>query len=218
MALTAAILTSCNDSDGDYPGYQPIWTTVHTIGLSDYYFTHNNGETLYPSDKSRIGAYEATEGQRAIIAFNILPEPIAGYNHNIALYGIRNILTKDPVTVTTEEQLKEIGDDNIQILDTQVGGGYLDIYFAATESSNHTLNLIVNKVDDASATAPEGYTAVEFRQSAADQISVYAKEGYVSFRLGELDPAVSGSKGLYIRFKNLSGNIEYLKAEIPAAK
>ncbi len=213
MALAAVIMTACFDSNGDYPRYRPVWTTVHTLDNADYYFEHNSGETLYPGDKSRVGGYEATEGQRAIIAFNLLPEPAEGYDYNIALYSIRDILTKDPVTVTTQEQLDEIGDDRISILETQIGGGYLDIYFALNAGSKHVLNLIVNQVDTPQSL--EGYTTVEFREKATDAVEGYTQEGYVSFRLGDLDPAVSGSKGLYIRFKNLNGNIEYHKAEIP---
>ena len=69
----AALLSACNDDDGDYPRYTPLITTVRTIDASgsDYYFQRDNGQTLYPSDKSRVAAYRATDRQRAVIWFNL---------------------------------------------------------------------------------------------------------------------------------------------------
>ena len=73
-AMAVFAFTSCNDdTDGDYPRYTPLITTVRTIGgeegeaSADYYFQRDNGEKLYPSDKTRVPDYKGKERQRAII-------------------------------------------------------------------------------------------------------------------------------------------------------
>ena len=69
--LVAFTLPACND-DGGYP-YNYVYgiiTTVHTLGEEDYYFERDNGQTLYPSEKPTL--YEAEEGSRAIIYFDLL--------------------------------------------------------------------------------------------------------------------------------------------------
>ena len=69
-AMAVFAYTSCNDdTDGDYPRYTPLITTVHTIGgeegeaSADYYFQRDNGEKLYPSDKSRVPNCKGKEHQ-----------------------------------------------------------------------------------------------------------------------------------------------------------
>ncbi len=93
LTLLAALpFTACNDDEGGYP-YNYVYgiiTTVHTIGEEDYYFERDNGQTLYPSEKPAL--YEAREGSRAIIYFDLL-ESIPDYDYNIRLFGVDNIYT-----------------------------------------------------------------------------------------------------------------------------
>lgn len=75
VTMAAAIFTSCNDSDGDYPRLS-AFATVKTLENNDFYFMLDDGKTIYPGDKSRLGAYKAEEDTRAIIAFNLLNNKI----------------------------------------------------------------------------------------------------------------------------------------------
>ena len=106
-ALAGTAFTSCNDDDGDYPKYSPLITTVHSLDGGDYYFQRDNGETLYPGDKSRVPGYkpDPDKTQRTIIWFNLL-SGIEGYDYNIALYNVENIFTGTSMIVDTHADRK----------------------------------------------------------------------------------------------------------------
>ena len=63
VTMAAAIFTSCNDSDGDYPRLS-AFATVKPLENNDFFVVLDDGKTVYPGDKSRIGSYKAEEGQR----------------------------------------------------------------------------------------------------------------------------------------------------------
>ena len=65
VTMAAAIFTSCNDSDGDYPRLS-AFATVKPLENNDFFVVLDDGKTVYPGDKSRIGSYKAEEGQRVI--------------------------------------------------------------------------------------------------------------------------------------------------------
>ena len=120
-AMAVFAFTSCNDdTDGDYPRYTPLITTVRTIGgeegeaSADYYFQRDNGEKLYPSDKTRVPDYKGKERQRAIIWFNLLKESVPDYDYNIALYAVDEIFTGKAQVVNTAEELEALGQDGLQ--------------------------------------------------------------------------------------------------------
>lgn len=219
-ALAAVVtLSSCNDSDGDLPRNR-AFAKVITLENNEYYFALDDAKTLYPSDKRRIGAYQATDGQRVIVYFNFLDPKVEGYDHNIAPYGVDDILTKDMKTVTTQEDLEKIGDDLLNLDGSRIAGGFLTLEFSlmSWSGSKHEMNLIINQVETPGETL-EGYTNLELHQKASSAQPGYAQYSpynLVAFRLGELDPAISGSKGFYVRIKNLNGNVEYIKIDAPA--
>lgn len=63
VTMAAAIFTSCNDSDGDYPRLS-AFASVKPLENNDFYVVLDDGKTVYPGDKSRIGSYKAEEDQR----------------------------------------------------------------------------------------------------------------------------------------------------------
>lgn len=71
VTMAAAIFTSCNDSDGDYPRLS-AFASVKPLENNDFYVVLDDGKTVYPGDKSRIGSYKAEEDQRVVIYFNLL--------------------------------------------------------------------------------------------------------------------------------------------------
>lgn len=85
VTMAAAIFTSCNDSDGDYPRLS-AFASVKPLENNDFYVVLDDGKTVYPGDKSRIGSYKAEEDQRVVIYFNLLNNKVEGYDYNMALY------------------------------------------------------------------------------------------------------------------------------------
>lgn len=90
VTMAAAIFTSCNDSDGDYPRLS-AFASVKPLENNDFYVVLDDGKTVYPGDKSRIGSYKAEEDQRVVIYFNLLNNKVEGYDYNMALYYIQDI-------------------------------------------------------------------------------------------------------------------------------
>lgn len=87
-AIAVTAFTSCNDDDGGEP-LRTLITTVRTLDGGDYYFQRDNGETLYPGNKSRVPGYkpDPDKTQRVIIWFT-LQNGIADYDYNIDLYFV----------------------------------------------------------------------------------------------------------------------------------
>ena len=107
-AIAVTAFTSCNDDDGGEP-LRTLITTVRTLDGGDYYFQRDNGEKLYPSDKTRVPDYKGKERQRAIIWFNLLKESVPDYDYNIALYAVDEIFTGKAQVVNTAEELEALG-------------------------------------------------------------------------------------------------------------
>lgn len=212
LLATVLLFPSCNDSEGDYPEYWSF-ATVKTLDNNDYYFLLDNQKTVYPGDKTRIAGYEAKEGQRTVIYFNILPVETPGYDDNIALYSIENILTKDVAIITTQEEMDDIGDDRIRVIKAWLAGQYLNITFEfpTDGSTKHFINVIENKLNP-SGTTSEGYLSLEFRHNAYNDTRGLLASGIASFKIDQLDPQVD--KGISLRVKNLQGEISYLQIEL----
>lgn len=108
VTMAAAIFTSCNDSDGDYPRLS-AFASVKPLENNDFYVVLDDGKTVYPGDKSRIGSYKAEEDQRVVIYFNLLNNKVEGYDYNMALYYIQDIYSGGTKVVTTQEELRRAG-------------------------------------------------------------------------------------------------------------
>ena len=63
-AIAVTAFTSCNDDDGGEP-LRTLITTVRTLDGGDYYFQRDNGETLYPGNKSRVPGYKPIPTKRS---------------------------------------------------------------------------------------------------------------------------------------------------------
>ena len=111
-AIAVTAFTSCNDDDGGEP-LRTLITTVRTLDGGDYYFQRDNGETLYPGNKSRVPGYkpDPDKTQRVIIWFT-LQNGIADYDYNIDLYFVENIYTGTSEIVTDAARLEELGSQN----------------------------------------------------------------------------------------------------------
>ncbi|MEG2370843.1 MAG: NigD-like C-terminal domain-containing protein [Alistipes sp.] len=219
LALLAIVplLQSCNDADGDYPSLAALTTVQVPAGTSDYYFHLDNNKTVYPGDKSRIGAYDTTDkdGKRAIVYYSLLDQKKEGFDYNATMYDIVDVLTKKVEVATTAEEVKPFGNDRINIKQVWISGGWLNILYVLETSGlkSHKISLIENKTATAPAGMPADYTYLEFRQFADGDNVGRLYSNYVCYKLDAYDPAVTGKKGFYIRVNGLGGNVSYLTVD-----
>ncbi|MEG1564512.1 MAG: NigD-like protein [Bacteroides sp.] len=215
LALLPFLQSCLEESKVDYP-----WlaiSTVRTVENVDngYYLALDNGSTMYPGDTTFVHGYPIVDGQRAFVYFNYLDEPKAGYDYNIKVGQIINILTKDIVDLTGENADK-IGDDPINILDQWVSQGYLNIKYQllGTRNTNkkHFLNLVQNKISGNGK--EDGYISLEFRHNAEGDVPTNIQEGYVSFKLNKIAEEMKTAKGLKIRLNAINNDEKFIKIEL----
>ncbi len=105
------LVASCLDDD------EPTRFTIGTLKViegNDYYFLLDNNKTMFPGDTTWIRNYTVTDGQRAVIAFSLLDEEASGFDYNIKVERIEDILTKNIIPLTTETA-DSIGDDKMEV-------------------------------------------------------------------------------------------------------
>lgn len=100
--LTMPMLQSCLDDDNDYRNTLFTIGTLEIIDGKDYFFNLDDGDKMYPSDTAYIHNYELVNGQRVFIHFLPLEEDKPGYEYNVKLIQLENILTKDIIPLTEE--------------------------------------------------------------------------------------------------------------------
>lgn len=204
LAAAAGLgFVSCADSKADQPS-RMSFVTVHMWSLDDYYFETDTEKRIWPSDKSRVPGYTAKEGQRALIAFNILDTPVPNFDYNIALYDIANIYTSLAQVVTEAEELEKIKDEAVDFRGGRLQGHWstMVVRFMANDLSKHRFSLIVNEVNPADD-SDENYLDVELRHdSNGDTALGTLYETYVSFDMIDLDGLLAGKEGIRLRFDN----------------
>ncbi|MCM1150942.1 MAG: NigD-like protein [Alistipes sp.] len=205
---------SCNDTDVDQAGKASFVTVHQTIAVGGYYFETDGGKTIFPGDTSRIGAYKATEGQRAIITYNLLENAVPGYDYNAAIYAIGHLFYSSARVVSDEAQLEKMADDPAQYLDGRWLGNWVTatVRYAAFDLSKHKFYLIVNDVA-ASEGSEEGYLDVELRHDDGDDPqggTVY--NSLVSFNVDPIADRLDGAKGLRVRYYDGS-IVRYVKVD-----
>lgn len=231
IITTMPILQSCLD-DGDSSSDSLVISTINKISpdSKDFYFTLDNGETMFPSDIRGVGNSDYEEGQRAFVVFNELDQPVTGYDYNIQVKRIKEILTKDIVTLGEGENTEEnIGDDKINTTYMWItqDNKYLTIefqYFGThVDDNKHFLNLVVNNkdasptADSADDPADNDYIDLEFRHNSKGDSPDHLGEGYVSFKLDKIKEQLEGKKGVRIRVNSIYSGEKFYKVEFPSA-
>ena len=228
-AMAVIAFTSCNDdSDGDYPRYSLI-TTVCTSDGGDYYFLRDNGEKLYPGDKTRLPGYkpDPEKTQRTIVWFNLLTDAPAGYDYNIALYGVDNIFTGTSKIVDTQEQLDELGSEQTGYREDtfNLTKEWLTFYalYPVSDNSKHNFTVIVNNVEDDSEPesaqeAGSDYLKLELRHSAGGDTQGYTHGFYLSFDLTPLAEQLEGKKGVILHIETRENGPRNVKLDLPQEK
>lgn len=227
LAVAAALplLQSCND---DYNPIYSAYVTVNTTGTADYFFTMDNGKTLYPAQKKfpfnpTDADGNSKNGKRAFIIFDYLNKSqVAGYDHSIVLYDAGDILSKNVETAeSTADADERFGNKLILVKDRGLNDKWLSIIYDFPYSPNtsyHRISLVNNLQAELPTDMPQDYTYLEFRHK--EESSNESKNSYmsniVSYDLGDLHPAVTGKKGLYIAIINSEGEPTYEKIDYSA--
>lgn len=219
--VTALGFASCNDTDGDYPAVLSF-VTVQTseADASAYYFVRDDGTTLYPGDKSRIPGYSPEQDARAVIYYNLLQTPAAGYSHNIAPYAVSDVRIGHTSIVTTQEELDALGHAKTDFDPSycQLTERFFNLrigYFASLPAQ-HTFALIRNDVPDtASGQTESGYLRLELRHNAGNDPAGYFRRDWISFPVDPFREALEGVKGVLIRVETVGYGTQYIRLELP---
>ncbi len=214
IIITLPMLQSCLD-DNDHQSRSLVISTINQISedSKDFYFTLDNGKTMFPSNSHGWGGEKYEDGQRAFVIFKELEEPVNGYDYNIQVRDITKVLTKEIVTMDDEENTEEkIGDDKINSTYMWITQDkkYLTIEFqyygTHSEDKKHFLNLVINnkEAEPAAENEDKPMTNISIWNSVTTvkEIlpTIWAK-GYVSFKLDKIQEQMKGKKGLRIRVK-----------------
>lgn len=216
------ILYSCKEDDT--PTDSLVISTINNLPDNDgFYFTLDNGKTMFPSEiKADNKTYES--GQRAFVIFNQLDQPINGYDYNVQVKQILEILTKDIITMGEGENTEEyIGNDPINITYMWITQDkkYLTIeyQFYGTGNSNrkHFLNLAINPVkpDLQDNEQTDEYINLEFRHNDEGDFAERLEEGYVSFKLDNIKEMMTGKKGVRIHTNTIYEQAKSYEVDFP---
>lgn len=210
-AATLLGFGSCNDSDGDYAAYRDL-VTVRTTAENEFHFELDNEKTLYPGDQSRFTGYQAVDGQRAILFFNLLSESVAGFNYNAAVYCIQDIYTAD-ARIVTQDELDAMADDQVSFIDAQLSKNYLTLRVAypVTDNKKHAFHLVRSETLQGETPTYAGYLDVELRHDAGGDAQGQDLSYYISFSLEELHPLMQDHKGVTLRVNTQFNGIKHIQ-------
>lgn len=224
-ALAVLGLAACNDDDGDYPKSTPLITTVCPLDGGDYYFQRDNGEKLYPSDKTRVPGYkpDGDQKQRAIIWFSLLDQTIPGYRYNIALYAVEEIYTGTSEVVDDAAHLEELGDakTGYQLTTFNLSREWLTFcaLYSCSLNSKHTFTLAVDKTGTTEfQESEEGYLDVVVLHNDGDDTRGPDCGFYISFDLTPLAAELEGKKGINLLIPTRENGNRELKLNLPEEK
>ena len=193
--LIIPMLQSCLNDDDENRGTRFTIGTIEVIGEKEYFFNLDDGDKMYPSDTTYIHNYTVENNQRVFIHFLPLEEDIPGYDYNVKLIQLENILTKDIIPLTEETA------DRINATSLWITGNYLNIEHQFFHSNNpdkkHMLNLVINETAETPDPEDEYFT-LEFRHNAYNDEQRTPGWGIVSFRLDKIAKQLTGKKGLKI--------------------
>ena len=153
-------------------------------------------------------------------------EPVKGYDYNIQVREIKEILTKEIVTMGEGENTEEkIGDDKINSTYMWITQDkkYLTIEFqyygTHSEDKKHFLNLVINnkEAEPAADDANDEYIDLEFRHNDEGDTADRLGEGYISFKLDKIQDQMKGKKGLRIRVKTLYNGEKFYEVKFPSS-
>ncbi len=171
---------SCDD-DSDYS--EEFWigrATVIPNGDNDFTMQTDGGHNL--AIVSNYAGYNPQQkNQRAFVKYTILDKNEETGIYEANLYNVENILTKNIIELTTENE-EEIGCDPVHLFDVWCSGGYLNVNFGFNYGGTvtHTVNIVKNTME----TYPDdGKIYLEFRHNAFNDPQNVSSLGTACFDL-----------------------------------
>ncbi len=191
-AMAVFAFTSCNDdTDGDYPRYTPLITTVHTIGAIIWF---NLLKERVPDYDYNIALYAVDEiftGKAQVVNTAEELEELG-----TAKTGFQNgtfNLSKEWLTFSA--------------------------LYAVRDNSKHTFTLAVDKSGTTEfKESAEGYLNVVVRHDAGDDAGGYDSGFYVSFDLTDIAAELEGMKGINLLLPTRENGDKEIKLDLPQEK
>lgn len=209
--LLLCTLGACNDNDGDYAEYMDFVTVETDATAAGYHFRMDDGKSLHPGDITRVGAYDAVQGQRALLYFSLLPERIEGFDYNAAIYAIHDIYT-GTTRLVDDDELDAMPDDPMQALECRLRNGYLTLRVAYPVADNSKHNFQLAVLRPAAATASD-YLDAELRHDAGDDLPGTPAYCYISFSLDDALPLLEERQGLSLRIRTSADEVRILRID-----
>ncbi len=180
MAVVALLaLTSCSDDYTEPTVYYSARATVTSEEGEVLTLRTDGGNVL--TVVSDYSGYTPETDQRTMITYSI--ENGDNNYYNADLHGVYNLLTKDVVKITAENEA-QFGDDPVHLYAAWCAGGYLNVNFGFNTSGSviHYVNLAENTL----VQHPEdGKIYLEFRHNAMGDNEKYGKRGTACFDLAK---------------------------------
>ena len=195
LTATAALSMSCLKDDGPYYPidyfYPNAVVTVKPLddNGSSFYMQLDDQTTLLPTN-IKESPYEGKE-VRAFVKYEETGEDAGTYDKAVKILWLDSLRTKAMAPDRGEENISEYGNDPVEIIKgfpTVVEDGYMTLGFVtptAGYGARHDVNLIYT--GDPSATEDSEKYVVEFMHNAHGDNYGNLVEGYVAFRLDEIE-------------------------------
>ncbi len=205
--IALLLISSCDKKDKNYSlgEFRINIATAIPKGENIYSLILDDGTTLWPAASER--KYQPATNQRVFVNYTILSDAKDGYDHFVKVNDIWNILTKDIIKLTAQNE-DSIGNDPVEVNYIWVGNDYLNIDFMFNYGGvrPHAINLVKNTLS--TATAPD-VIDLEFRHNAYRSSRSKFYEGFVCFNLKPLRVAGTDSVKLAIKVKTLNETKTY---------
>ena len=204
IAATSIISWSCLKDDGPYYDmsyyYPNAVVTVKPLDDegSSYYMQLDDNTTLMPLN-IKSSPYKGKE-VRAFVRYNETQEDAGEYDKAVNIVWIDSLRTKAMAPDMGDGNESAYGSDPVEIIKgfpTVVEDGYMTLGFVtmtAGYGARHDVNLIYTGNPDATEDS-EKYV-VEFRHNANGDNCGNLAEGYVAFRLDEIEGKDGTTEGL----------------------
>ncbi|MBF6627330.1 MAG: NigD-like N-terminal domain-containing protein [Proteiniphilum sp.] len=196
---------SCDDNSNSLGNFGIDIATVIPEGDNAYSLLLDNGKRLWPA--ASAVRYSPAYNQRVFLNYTVLSEAQSGYDHYIKVNDIWNILTKQAIELTAENQ-DSIGNDPVKANAMWVGGDYLNVSFMFNYGGTqpHAINLVMNTL----TSEPSAEVInLEFRHNAYESTQSKLYEGFVCFDLKPLRVNDADSVKLSIRLNGWNEDITY---------
>ena len=200
-------LISCNNKDGYSLGeFQVSMGTIKMESETSYSILLDNGKKLWPAATDH--RYKAKDNQRAFVNYTLLSGEYNGYDHMVKVNAIWNILTKDIIKLTHDNE-EEIGNDPIKTNHIWIANDFLNIDFMFNYGGikPHFINLVENEINKLSK---DDVLELEFRHNSYGSTNKdRLTEGLVSFNLKPLQRSDANSINIRIKVKEFDKESTY---------